>query len=49
MPVLRKLIKNCDQTIITKAVDVYMAKKKWRWGIEPKRIMETEEVKHNLF
>ena len=47
MTVLRKVIKNFDQMIITKGV-VYITKKKWHWGIKQKRIMETEEVKYNL-
>ena len=34
---LRKHNKNCNQTIITKAADVYITKKKkWCWGIKPK-------------
>ena len=48
MVLLRKLIKNCNQ-MITKAVDVSITKKKWHWEIEPKRIMETEEIQDNLF
>ena len=48
MALLRKLIKNCNQ-MITKAVDVSITKKKWHWEIEPKRIMETEEIQDNLF
>lgn len=34
---LRKHNKNCNQTIITKAVDVYITKNKWHWGIKPKK------------
>ena len=47
---LRKHNKNCNQTIITKAADVYITKKKKRDGeLSQRTIMETEEVKYNLF
>ena len=48
MTVLRKVIKNFDQIIITKGIDVYITIKKRHWGIKLQRIMETEGVKYNL-
>ena len=37
LPVLRKLINNCDDKIINNAIELYQVKKKWRWGIRKTR------------
>ena len=47
LPVLRKLINNCDDKIINNAIGLYQVKKKWRWGIRKTR--ENKEKVYNVY